>query len=135
MPDRKHCTCVPQAIRDIQHQCFEIQRDLLVIEDQIEAVRQSIELPPNAPDIWNGNAPPTVEIEVHGALSVVVDDYIPEMRSILQCAATATIRSVSTQWNRIQHVESVERVVREVQWAEANEEPPEDLGGGRPIGF
>ena len=73
MPGRKHCTCVPQEIRDIQHQCFDIQRDLLVIEDQIEAARQSIELPPNAPDIWNGNAPPTVEIEVHGALSVVVD--------------------------------------------------------------
>ena len=106
-----------------------------MIEDQIEAARQSIELPPNAPDIWNGNAPPTVEIEVHGALSVVVDDYIPEMRSILQRAATATIRSVSTQWNRIQHVQSVERVVWEVQQAEANEEPPEDLGGGRPIGF
>ena len=105
MPGRKHCTCVPQAIRDIQHQCFESQRDLLVIEDQIEAARQSIELPPNAPDIWNGNAPPTVEIEVHGALSVVVDDYIPEMRSILQRAATATVRSVSTEWNRMQHLE------------------------------
>lgn len=135
MPGRKNCTCVPREIRDIQHQCFEIQRDLLVIEDQIEAARQSIELPPNAPDIWNGNAPPTVEIEVHGALSVVVDDYIPEMRSILQRAATATVRSVSTEWNRIQHLESVSRVIRQVQRAEANEDPPEELRGDRPIGF
>ena len=106
-----------------------------MIEDQIEAARQSIELPPNAPDIWNGNAPPTVEIEVHGALSVVVDDYIPEMRSILQRAAAATIRSVSTEWNRIQHLGSVQRVIRQVQRAEANEDLPEDVPEDRPIGF
>ena len=130
-----HCTCVPRPIRDIQHVCLEIQRDLLVIEDQLEAARQSIELPPNAPDIWNGNAPPTVEIEVHGALSVLVDDYIPEMRGLLQRAATATPRAVVTEWNRTQHLESVQRVIRQVQRAEANEDPPEDPPEDRPIGF
>jgi hypothetical protein len=72
---------------------------------------------------------------VHGALSVVVDDYIPEMRSILQRAAAATIRSVSTEWNRIQHLGSVQRVIRQVQRAEANEDLPEDVPEDRPIGF
>ena len=71
---------------------------------------------------------------MYGALSVVVD-YIPEMRAILQRAATATVRSVSTEWNRMQHLESVKRVIRQVQRAEANEDPPEELRGDRPIGF
>ncbi len=126
MPDRRKstCTCVPQEIRDIQRACFAVQVELLALEDRLEASRQSIALPKEAPAIWNGEAPPTVEVEVHGALSVLVDDYLPEMRGLLQRAATATLRSVSTEWNRIQYQAAVDRQERSAGEMRAQRDQP-----------
>ena len=103
MPCRKNCTCVPREIRDVQQLCFWIQLDLQMLEDRMEAARNEIALPENADTIWDGAAPPTVEIEVHGALGVIVDDLLPELTGLLHRAAIATPRRVSEAWNRIQY--------------------------------
>ncbi|MEE8526795.1 MAG: hypothetical protein V3T72_22910 [Thermoanaerobaculia bacterium] len=101
MPSHEECTCVPRPIRDVQKLCFFIQLDLQMLEDRMIAARQEIALPENRDAIWNGDAPPTVEIEVYGALSVITDDHLPELIALLHRAAIATPRRVTMAWNRL----------------------------------
>ena len=102
MPDCLKCTCTPRPLRDVQTLCYRIQLEMQMLAERIEQARNEIELPDNAEEIWNGEAAPTLAIEVEGTLGVIADDLMPEIVTLLHRAGTATVRSVAEEWNRLQ---------------------------------
>jgi hypothetical protein len=89
---------ISRELREIQRTCAAAEAELQAIEARLEAARDAIVVPPNLEMIWWGRLVPTVDIEVHGCLSIVLADYLPETRRILRSAATVTTRSVSLAW-------------------------------------
>jgi len=101
MPDKWKCTCCPRDLRAVQQICFFIMMDLQMLEDRLTATRKEIILPDNADAIWEGQAPPTVETEIYGTFSIILDDHLPELIELLHRAAVATQRKVRIEWTKL----------------------------------
>ena len=102
MPSRDKFNPADDEVREHQLSCFQLQIEVEKLRGKAVMLRDRIKLPPNAEDIWNGNAQPNVAIEVYGILAALVSDHFTEAIQMLQRAATATPHSVSLAWNQIQ---------------------------------
>ncbi len=103
MPDERKCTCIPRPLRDVQTMAYWLALDLQMVADRVEALRNEIELPANAEEIWEGLADPTLAVEVYGCFSVIGDDTLPECSRLFHQAASATVRSVAQEWRRMRN--------------------------------